>query len=184
VSLEQFKVKDKAPTFYIAGQTITFPQGRIIKDNKILQVGSCGYWVETPANVMPVITNDADRYNKYPSLLEDFEGYAAGSTFDSTTARPNKTWEVGGNAGVQSHGGDQALALTGNVTLQNVKLPANITAGDEYAKQQAWEVTVTLPTSGELKLLTHADSDLGIKIANGKMYYPQGGQYQELPVWL
>ena len=180
VSLEQFKVKDKAPTFYINGQTITFPQGRIIEDGNILQVGSCGYWVETPANVMPVITNDTDRYSKYPSLLENFEGYAAGSTFSSETALPAATWEVGGNASVQANGGDQALALTGNVVLKNVKLPANITAGDAYAKQQAWEVTVTLPTSGELKLLTHSESDLGIKLADGKMYYAQGGSYQEL----
>ena len=180
VTLEQFKVKDKAPTFYINGQTITFPQGRIIKDSKILQVGSCGYWVETPANVMPVITNDTDRYSKYPSLLENFEGYAADSVFDSKTALPAATWEVGGNAKVQTNGSDKALALTGNVTLQNVKLPANITAGDAYAKQQAWEVTVTLPASGELKLLTHAANDLGIKLADGKLYYAQGDQYQEL----
>ncbi len=180
VTLEKFKVKDEAPTFYINGQTITFPQGRIIKDSKILQVGSCGYWVETPANVMPVITNDTDRYSKYPSLLENFESYAAGSTFDSTTARPNATWEVGGNASVQSHGGDNALALTGSVTLKNTKLPANITAGDSYAKQQAWEVTVTLPTSGEMRLLTHSDNDLGIKIADGNVFYSQSGQYQQL----
>lgn len=180
VTLEQFKVKDKAPTFYINGQTITFPQGRIIKDSKIKQVGSCGYWVETPANVLPVITNDTDRYSNYPSLLENFESYAAGSSFNSTTARPNATWEVGGNASVQSHGGDKALALTGSVTLKNTKLPANITAGDEYAKQQAWEVTVTLPNSGDLKLLNHSASDPGIKISNGKVYYAQGSQYQEL----
>lgn len=180
VTLEQFKVKDQAPTFYINGQTITFPQGRIIKDSKIKQVGSCGYWVETPANVMPVITNDTDRYSKYPSLLENFESYAAGSAFNSTTARPNATWEVGGNASVQSQAGDNALALTGSVTLKNTKLPANITAGDEYAKQQAWEVTVTLPNSGDLKLLNHSDSDPGIKISNGKVYYAQGSQYQEL----
>lgn len=180
VSVEQFKVKDKAPTFYIDGQTITFPQGRIIKDGSIRQVGTCGYWVETPANVMPVITNDADRYSKYPSLLESFEAYKVGTTLDSATALPKATWEVGGNASVQSHGGDNALALSGNVTLKNTKLPANITAGDEYAKQQAWEVTVTLPDSGEMNLLTHSNGDLGIKIANGKVYYPQGGQPQEL----
>ena len=180
VTLEQFKVKDKAPTFYINGQTITFPQGRIIKDGNILQVGSCGYWVETPANVMPIVTNDADRYSEYPSLLEDFEGYAADSVFDSTSALPAATWEVGGNAKVQSIGTGKALALTGSVTLQNVKLPANITAGDAYAKQQAWEMTVTLPNSGEMKLLTHSTSDLGIKLADGKMYYDQGGKYQEL----
>ena len=181
VSLEEFKVKDKAPTFYINGQTITFPQGRIIEDSDILQVGSCGYWVETPADVMPVVTNDTDRYSENPSLLMDFENYDAGSVFDSTAALPSKCWEVSGSAvKVQSQDGDKALALTGSSVIKNVKLPANITAGDSYAKQQAWEVTVTVPNSGELKLLTCADSDLGVKIADGKVYYAQGSQYQQL----
>ena len=91
---------------------------------------------------MPIVTNDADRYSEYPSLLEDFEGYAADSVFDSTSALPAATWEVGGNAKVQSIGAGKALALTGSVTLQNVKLPANITAGDAYAKQQAWVASI------------------------------------------
>ncbi len=179
VTLEQFKVKDKAPTFYINGQTITFPQGRIIEDGDILQVGTCGYWVETPANVMPVITNDADHYSAYPSFLETFEKYEAGSSFKSA-ALPADCWEVSGKATIASNGGDNALALTGTSTVRSVKFPKNITAGDSYAKQQAWEVTVTVPSSGELKLLTYTNNDMGIKIADGKVYYPQNTQYQEL----
>ena len=178
VTLEQFKVKDKAPTFSIGGQTITFPQGRIIEDGKVRQVGTCGYWIETPANVMPVIMNDADRYNQTPSFLENFDAYKAGSF--KSAALPADCWEVGGNATVEAKNDTNVLNLSGTSVVKLVKLPKNVTAGDSYAKQQAWEVAVTVPSAGELKLLTLSDSDMGVKIADGKVYYPQGGKYQEL----
>ena len=178
VTLEQFKVKDQAPTFYINGQTITFPQGRIIEDGNVRQVGTCGYWVETPANVTPIITNDADRYSQYPALLEDFADYKPGSF--SSAALPSDCWEISGNAVVETKDGNNVLSLSGSSSVKVLKLQKNVTAGDSYAKQQAWEVAVTIPTSGELKLLTLSDSELGIKIADGKLYYAQGGSYQEL----
>ena len=72
------------------------------------------------------------------------------------------------------------LTISGSSAVKIVKLPKNVTAGDSYAKQQAWEVTVTVPSSGELKILTLSDDELGVKIADGKLYYAQGGGYQEL----
>ena len=181
VTLEQFKVKDQAPTFYINGQTIIFPQGRIIEDGKIREVGTCGYWVETPADVKPIIINDENRYSKYPSYSENFDSYTAGTEFTSESGKHKATWEVTGTgASVQLHNSDNALAMTGTTTVKSVKLPRNITAGDNYAKQQVWEVTVTVPASGELKLLNYTDADPGVKISGGKVYYASGTSYQQL----
>ena len=187
MTLENFKTSDATPTFSINGQTITFPGGKIIKDSKISEVGTCGYWVETPKDVMPIVTNIADRYSQYPSFAEDFEQYEIGTKFDSTTALPEQCWEVtpskGATAVIQAANGNNALALTGNVTIKNLKLPQNITAGDYYAKQQAWEVTFTMPKTldvkSELILLNVVTAkDGGIKIADGKLWYDQAGKYQ------
>ncbi len=177
-SVENFKVKDNDPTFYIAGQTITFPQGKIIADSKISQVGSCGYWVETPADVTPVITGDADRYEKDPSFMENFEKFKDGSVFNETVA---DAWKTSGDTAIESHNGSMALALTGNAQIINVKAPANITAGDKYAQQQAWQMQVTVPDGGELILLRCSHNDLGVKIADGKVYYGNNKTYEELP---
>ena len=178
---ENFVVAGKDPTFTVKGQTITFPQGKIIDTASISVVGSYGYWIETPQNVTPIITNDADRYSENPSFAEDFESYAVGTAFNSANARPSACWQVAGTTPkVQPVSGGKALAITGTATVINEKLPQNITAGDYYAKQQAWEMTVTLPKnfSGELKLL--ACDDGGVKIADGKVYYDADGSYKEM----
>jgi len=179
VSLQNFKIADDTPTFSIDGLTITFPQGKILQDGKVREVGSCGYWIETPADVMPVITGTADRYRNNPSFLENFEAYAVGSAFTGSAAKPAGAWTVSGSAKVQSAGSSKALALTGDTTLTNTKIPQNITAGDEYAKQQAWEVTITLPEGGygDVTLFSCGEGDSGIKISGGKVYY---GDHQEL----
>ena len=181
VTLEQFKVKDKAPTFYINGQTITFPQGRIIEDGNVRQVGTCGYWVETPADVMPVITNDTDRYSQYAPLMEDFEQYESGTKLESATALPKATWVTSGSAVVETVANGKALAMSGASSAKSAKLPANITAGDSYAKQQAWEVTVTMPQNGKVRVLSFGDSDPGIKVDNGKVYYYEASFQKEIP---
>lgn len=181
-TLTQFKVKDKAPTFSIGGQTIVFPQGRIIEDGSVRQVGTCGYWIETPADVMPVITNDADRYSQNPSLQVDFGNYEPGTILTSETALPKASWEHSGNAAkVQTApNGGKALALTGTSMVKSVKLPENITAGDSYAKQQTWEVTVTVPATGKVNVLGCTESDPGLELADGKVYYVDAGQRKEI----
>ena len=184
-SLKDFKIKDKAPTFSIDGQTIVFPQGRIIEDGDVREVDTCGYWIETPANVMPVITSETDRYSKYPSFGEDFAQYKAGKTFSSSSALPKNCWQVSGSAlKIEANSGNNALAMTGTATVKNVNLPQNITAGDSYAKQQAWEVSFTLPAglsaNAELRLLATTDNGGGILIKNGKVYHDKSGTYQEL----
>lgn len=185
ISVKDFKVKDKAPTFSVEGQTVVFPQGRIIKDGSIRAVGTCGYWVETPANVMPVITSTTDRYAKYPAYEENFQQYSAGTTLAANTAQPKNAWKTSGTAlKVQASGSNKGLAMTGTATLQNVNIPKYVTAGDSFAKQQAWEISFTLPANlganAVLKLLMCDDNDGGIKIANGKMYYDENGTYKEL----
>ena len=162
VSVEDFKVKDFAPTFSANGLTITFPQGRIIADSEITHVGSCGYWVETPANVTPVVTSTADRYANNPSFEETFDRYALGAFAGSATsqtgllesAHPDTYWTATGNAEIVENGGNKAISLTGTTTLLNDKVPANITAGDIYAMRQVWEVTVTLPASDAYDTVT------------------------------
>lgn len=189
VSVEDFKVEDTAPTFRVGDMTITFPNGRIIKDTKITQIGSCGYWIETPANVTPVVTTTADRYANDPSFREDFSNYRTGtfvasaySMLKTTSGRPDTYWEATGKAEIKANGGDQYLSLSGNAKLTNSKIVEKITAGDYYAQQQAWEVKVTLPEGnyGTVTLLDAGENDGGIQISDGKVYYDQNGDYQEM----
>ena len=169
---ESFKVKDQAPTFAIDGETVIFPQGKILEESSIYATGTCGYWIETPANVMPVVIADPNRYEKYPAYEENFESYDIGTVFTNTTARHTDAWVVSGNSFiVRDHNGSKALEMMGAATLTSAKLPQNVTAADSYAKQQVWEVTVTVPNSGELKVLSCTENDSGIRIANGKVYY-------------
>jgi len=189
VSVEAFKVKDKAPTFTVNGVTVTFPQGRIISDSKISKIGTCGYWVETPANVTPVVTTSANRYAEHPSFYEDFSNYKTGaftasasSMLKTTSGRPDTYWAATGNAEIKANGSNQYIALSGTSKLTNSKIVQHITAGDSYAKQQAWEVTVTLPDGnyGTVTLLDTGENDGGIKLSGGKVYYDKSGSYQEL----
>ncbi len=195
-SVKDFKVNGDDPTFSINGQTITFPQGKIIEDSKIDKIGTCGYWVETPKDVMPVITNDADRFEKYPAFEENFDGYKAGTKFNASTGLPKTAWEVVAKANSSSviqtskdNAKDLVLALTGDVTAKSLKIPALITAGDTYAEKQAWEISITLPaglnSDAELVLLNAAGmklapADNGLKIAGGKVYYDNGGEYTQM----
>ena len=182
VSVEDFKIKDRAPTFQVSGVTITFPQGRIIEDGTVSQAGSCGYWVETPTGVNPVITSYGDRYRYDPSYMEGFEQYATGAAFTDSMAQPKNCWEVSGSPTIETGATGNALALPSNSSVKLLKLPKNITAGDEYAKQQDWEVTVTLPSgfSGDVRLLQCGDTDGGFKLSGSKVYYDKSGSYQEL----
>ena len=182
VSLEDFKVKDRAPTFSVNGVTVTFPQGRIIEDGEISRAGSCGYWVETPAGVNPVVSSTANRYANDPSLWVNFEEYTVGATFTSDLGLPKKCWETTGSPKIASGNNGNALELNNYSSVSCVTLPKNITAGDEYAKQQAWEVNVTLPSgfSGDLWVLKCTDSDNGVKISGSKVYYDENGKLKEL----
>lgn len=182
--LVDFKIKDSDPTFAINGNTITFPGGKIIADGTVSVVGTCGYWIETSKDVTPVITRSANRYSEYPSFGENFEGYDVGFKFNGVTALPHNCWSANGtNPTVQAVNGGKALALTGTVEIKNVQLPKNITAGDNYAKQQAWEFSVILPQAmndgANVKLLT-CGTDGGIKLEGTRVYYDENGTYKEL----
>ena len=95
VSLEGFKVEGKDPTFRVEGQTITFPGGKIIEDTPIANAGACGYWVETAKDVMPIVANDADRFDKYPALIYDFEMLPKAAIITT----PTNPWVPGNSPG-------------------------------------------------------------------------------------
>ena len=194
ITLEQFKVAGTTdPTFSIGGKTVTFPGGKIIEDAKITEVGSCGYWVETAKDVLPVITCSETRYSEYPALLETYESYEAGANYEISSASPAGCWEVKKSkdttAKIVDVSGNQALALTGTYSLKLKNILKNITAGDTYAENQAWEVEVTVPAgmSAEAEIVlfdiygSKAKSlEGGLKIAGGKVYYDNAGQYVEM----
>ena len=188
VTKESFLVQGQEdPTFYINGQTITFPGGKIIEDTAISVVGTCGYWVETETNVVPIISNVADRYAQYPSFQETFENWDEGSLFNFTTFTLADIWVVTDKTqkgtvivADKNDPDNQILTVTGDITIRNSIMPAQITAGDSYAKRQAWELTFTLPANAvegaEIVMLNYAGKsqtvkDGGIKVVDGKVYY-------------
>ena len=193
-TLESFKVEGaKDPTFTIEGQTVTFPGGKIIEDAAIPLVGTCGYWVETDKDVMPVKTYAKDRYQKYPAFVETYEFYKANADLDVGQANPTGCWSMKKSkdsaAKIVEIGNGKALALAGTYSLKLSDILKNITAGDTYAENQVWELDVTLPnnlpTDAEVVLLDIYGNkakaeDGGFKIAGGKVYYDNAGTYVEL----
>jgi len=194
VSKKDFLVSKKngQVVFYNKGQTITFPKGTVIEDGFIPAVGTCGYWVETPADVVPVITSDTDRYSQYPAFSENFNTYKSRTDFNPDKTEYSHTWETllldGASATIkesQNSADNKVLALQGNAYINNITVPKLLTAGDNYATQQGWEVTVRLSAlpkgDAEIKLLTATSgsgTDNGFRIASGKLYYAQAGKYQ------
>ena len=181
VSVTDFKVKDTAPTFQVDGVTITFPQGRIIEDGNVRQVGSCGYWVETPADVVPVVTGEADRFANNPAFEDTFDGYKT-DFFGESSVLPDTYWSINGDSIILEKDGNKTLAIFGNTVLSNVKVPEKITAGDYYAKRQCWQVDVTVPEGdyGQVRLLSYDDVDKGFKLQKDMAFYDDGGNYIEL----
>ena len=191
--LEDFQVKDaKDLTFTYKGQTIAFPGGKIIEDAKIPIVGTCGFWIVTEKDVLPVVTYSENRYSEYPALLETYESYEVGADYDVTTAFPAGCWELKkdktGTAKIAEDGGSKALALAGNYSLKLKNVTEKVTAGDTYAKNQVWEIDVKVPANmgaeSEIVLLNiFADkskaAEGGFKVAGGKVYYDNAGTYVE-----
>ena len=197
MTVEEFKTSKNGedPTFSINGQTIRFPGGKIIEDGEISEIGTCGYWVQTAEDVRPVINNVSDRYEKYPSFAEDFQQYQVGTKLENSVVRPDKVWEIwtmpGTNAVVMNDPNkerNRVLGISGTTSLKNVRMPQNITAGDGFAKQQMWEVNVTLPKDmgqdAEVRLFAifseAFSNDGGMKIAGTKVFYDRSGEYMEL----
>ena len=189
VALDAFKTNASDPTFYVNGQTVTFPGGKIIEDGKISVVGTCGYWIETSADTYPVVTRSEDYFREYPAYGEDFDGFEVGMEYNYTNANPKDSWEIqkqgGGKGIVTADGNNNVLAINGTYTAKNFRMPANITAGDSYAENQAWEITAKIPADmaddAEIILLNAANEkkkskDGGIKIAGGKVYYTKDGE--------
>ena len=192
ISKEDFLVSGTTdPTFRANGQTITFPGGKIIEDSPISHVGTVGYWIETPKDVTPIVTRDDNYFANYPSLSLDFENEAEG-TYDYNNHTPTKAWEFtwkkGATTTIEKIGDNKVLALNGTVEVRSAKLPGNITAGDSYAEDQAWQITVTIPeglaAEAEISLLYYAGAsqkvkDGGFKIVGGKVYYSTLGTDEE-----
>ena len=198
MTLEEFKIsKDgQDPKFSINGQTITFPGGKIIEDGEVSEIGTCGYWVQTETDVRPVISNIADRYEQHPSFAENYDQYEIGTKLENAVVRPEMTWEIWKMADSvaeivadPANSENKMLGINGLVSLKNVRMPQNLTAGDEYAKQQMWEVTFILPegmnTDAEFRLFNISaednTSDTGLRIQGGKVYYDKAGEAVEIP---
>lgn len=204
-SVEDFKVEGTDPTFYINGETITFPQGKIVEDGQVrgwdaaqnvVYDGTCGYWVETPVDVKPIVTRQADHHYLNPAFGEDYESYEVGTEYNFKNALPAMCWEVkkvGDSSATvvadPTNADNKVLALKGNYTIKNAIMPEKITAGDSYAEHQAWEVEVTIPSDmaadAELILLNASgdkkkSQDGGFKVTGNKVYYSDNGEYVEL----
>ena len=181
-TLADFKVAGSDPTFSINGNTVTFPGGSIITDSTIDSVGSCGYWIETAADVQPVITREADRYAKNPSFGEDFESFASGDVFNSPHTTPLQVWS-NDIAMISS-----TVSLSGAAS-QSFTVPTAVTS----ASIQSWEMKFTIPYSkstsdagittqtaltetAQMVFLT-CGTDGGIKIVNNQVYYDANGSY-------
>ena len=191
--VEDFQVKDaKDLTFTAEGQTVTFPGGKIIEDAKITEVGTCGYWIETEKDVLPVVSYAENRHEQYPAYVESYESYKPGE-YNAVNAQPNGCWEVkktkNATAKIVAADGNNVLALTGDYSLKVKDILKNITAGDTYAENQAWEVEVTLPANmaAEAEIIAlnifgtkSKAEEGGFKIAGGKVYYDNAGSYVEL----
>jgi hypothetical protein len=178
------------PTFFVNGQTVTFPKGKIIEDSTISIVGSSGYWVETAKDVMPVVSSRYDRYERFPSLKYTFNEYEDGA-FDYNTSQPKNAWgftwkkfgDIKGESKIVTIDYDKKLSIIGNSKNWLKSLPANITAGDTYAEDQAWEITITIPKGlskdAEIQLLNYSGTkqeqeDGGFKIKDSQVYYATG----------
>ena len=198
VSLEDFMIQGSDPTFRVNGETVTFPGGEIIADGAITEIGTCGYWVRTAADVKPVVIRDADYWKVYPAYQESYEDYAVGIEYNYNNALPVACWQVkkskDASALIQTdplNADNQLLAIKGTYTAKNMHMPENVTAGDSYAEHQAWEVSVQIPADmsaeAEVVLLNAVGNsnkkaqDKGVKIAGGKLYYDNAGEYVEMP---
>ena len=185
ISLEDFKVEGNDPTFSVKGQTISFPGGKILEDAPVSNVGSCGYWVETPKDVTPIMTSDENRYQAYPAFSENFDSYENGE-LTATKMNSSHAWATrlsdGDTAEVVTAGDGKALALTGSASFENITILPDITAGDSFAEEQTWQIDFTLPKGlsdqAEIYLLKYASDnnklmDNGLKIQDGTLYYSQ-----------
>jgi len=194
---DDFQVKGTTdPTFKIQGTTVTFPGGKIVEESAVYEIGTCGYWVETPKDVYPVVTKEADYFKKYPAYSENFDGFEAGMEYNFNNALPAATWENRKNgtgsavvAVDPANANNKVLAVKGSYNMKLVKLPGNITAGDSYAEHQAWEISFTLPSDmaadAELQLLNiipekKVGKDRGVKVIGGKLFYDQAGELVEM----
>ncbi len=177
VSLEDFKVSDTNPTFTVNGQTVTFPGGKILPESDVIKIGTCGYWVETAADVRPTITCSADRYEQQPPYIETFD-----SPLEFYNASTKTGWWTQEGTPVAVENGK--LVASAASTLQNITRPQLIKAGDDFAPQQGWKITVTIPaglnSDAEINLFTYTKKDTGFKITNNKVFYDDGGNSREL----
>ena len=185
--------------FYMKGQTITFPGGKIIEDGPVRDCGSFGFWIETSKDVVPVIKNDETRFVEFPAYKEDYESYETGTKMTTSTLQYPGTWAItakGSDLIVEADGANKVLTITGDSVIKNTRMPQNVTAGDSYAKQQAWEIQVTIPagmTADEALTLLNYEAkivqpegsedeleDGGFKVSGGKVYYSENGQYKAM----
>ena len=132
-------------------------------------------------------TAKAEETTAMTSFAEDFDSYPDGQISDYKMKDPD-AWGYG-IAGGTSDIRNKALVLTGTATYQNKDVPAKITAAEAYAKEQTWEITVTVPegldAKAEIIALRYegkggpvtnrgtAITDGGLRIREYTLYYTQ-----------
>ena len=122
---------------------------------------------------------ELDPKGKYSSFEENFDAYPDGQITNHTMNNAYG-WGYGivnGTANIRN----KALALSGTATFQNVVIPGQIYAGKSYAKEQVWQITVTIPeglsADAAINLLNYTGNqntkakDMGIKFQDGKFYH-------------
>ena len=115
-------------------------------------------------NVLPVVTSDADRYSQYPAYAETF-----------STDLNGAFWTKTGDFTIT----DGAAVLSGGAVLTNKSIPGRITAGDNYAQKQVWEITFSV-NSPDIKAVLFGYGNNDLRIENGSIEYSQNGTFAAL----
>lgn len=135
--------------------------------------------------LIPMALGVSAETGKIASFEENFDSYPDGK-MTNLKMNPASAWGYGMGKG-SSVIRDKTLVLTGTVNYQNKEIPGQITACGIYAKEQTWEITVTIPegldSEAEIQLLRYegtenpkdnrgkAVTDNGIFIKDGILYY-------------
>lgn len=136
--------------------------------------------------LMPMALGVSAETGKIASFEETFDSYPDGK-ITNLKMNPAYAWGYSMSRNGSSNIRDKALVLTGTVTYQNKAIPARITACDTYAKEQTWEITVTIPegldSEAGIALFRYEGKDTpknnrnqaipdnGIHIKDGVLYY-------------
>ncbi len=182
MTLEKFKTADETPTFSIAGQTVTFPEGKII--DTPFENNNVGYWVETPSDVFPQIAYDADTPRLNPSVSLDFEEYTdlPNTVVYDKWGFKNIKPDLGTlNVVSENETDNQILSVTAdNSKWRYLNFIERLKVLGREQKKQTWEIRFKLPsvskTGATLSLFEYSGmpnssvTDSGVTVKGNQIY--------------